>query len=192
VKQGEKATKELLLELYQSQWQSLGYKDKKYEEKMKKHGIELLLEFFKKGFNPNTHVIALEQPFKIKITPTLSLGGKIDRIDKTPDGKLEIIDYKTGSAPKRRDPKDDMQLSVYALAATEKGLYQELPEHVIVSFYFLEGQEKISGARSKEQLGQVRKDIQKTAEDISVSQFSPTPGKHCDFCEFRLICDAWK
>ena len=192
VKQGTKAAKELLLELYQNQWQSLGYKDKKYEEKMKKHGVELLLEFFEKGFNPNVHVIALEQPFKIKITPTLSLGGKIDRIDKRTDGKLEIIDYKTGSALKKRDPKDDMQLSVYALAATEKGLYGEKPEHVIVSFYFLEGQEKISGARSKEQLGQVRQEIKTVAENISVSHFSPTPGKYCDFCEFRLICDAWK
>jgi len=192
VKQGTKATKELLVDIYHHEWQSLGYKDKKYEEKMKKHGVDLLLEFFEKGFDPHIHVISLEQPFKIKITPTLSLGGKIDRIDKTSEGKLEIIDYKTGSAPKKRDPGQDIQLSVYALAATEKGLYGEKPEHVIVSFYFLEGQEKISGARSKEQLGQVRQEIKQVAEDISTSMFVPTPGKYCDFCEFRLICDAWK
>jgi DNA helicase-2/ATP-dependent DNA helicase PcrA len=192
VKQKESVDKHVLLKLYHDNWKSIGYKNKGYEEKMKQHGVFLLEEFFQKGYDPTIQVIALEQPFKIKITPQLSLGGKIDRIDKTPDGKLEIIDYKTGSALKRRDPKDDMQLSVYALAATEKGLYGEKPEHVIVSFYFLEGQEKISGARTKEQLGQVRQEIKIVAENISESTFSPTPGKHCDFCEFRLICDAWK
>ena len=34
--------------------------------------------------------------------------------------------------------------------------------------------------------------VKKAAEDIRVSAFRPTPGKHCDFCEFRLICEAWK
>jgi len=184
--------KDLLLKLFEHHWRSVGYKDKGYEEKMKKHGIELLEEFYDKGFDPKTNVIALEQPFKIKMSSSLTLGGKIDRVDKTPEGKLEIIDYKTGSAPKKRDPANDVQLSVYALAASEKGLYDQKPENVIVSFYFLEGQEKISGSRSKEQLVQVRQEIQKTAEDIGTSTFSPTPGKHCDFCEFRLICEAWK
>jgi DNA helicase-2/ATP-dependent DNA helicase PcrA len=62
---------------------------------------------------------------------------------------------------------------------------------VIVSFYFFEGQTKISATRTKEQLIAAKEEIAKRADDISRSDFHPTPGKYCDFCEFRLICEAW-
>jgi DNA helicase-2/ATP-dependent DNA helicase PcrA len=192
VQQKEYTDKSVVLKIYQDLWRSEGYRDKDYEEKMKQHGVFLLEEFYDKGFDRKIHVLALEQPFKVKITPTLTLGGKIDRIDRTEEGKLEIIDYKTGSAPKKRDPSEDMQLSVYALAAYEQGVYGEKVENILVSFYFLEGQQKISGTRNKEQLEKVKQSVSDTAEQISVSSFAPKPGKHCDFCEFRLICEAWK
>ncbi len=64
-------------------------------------------------------------------------------------------------------------------------------EKVIVSFYFFEGQEKISATRTKAELEAARELIAKKADEMSRSDFAPTPGKHCDFCEFRLICEAW-
>lgn len=192
VRAGDNPSKEDLLLLLDKHWLPLGYRDKAYEAKMKSHGKELLAGFYDKGYDPKRLPEKLEEAFKIKITPRLTLGGKIDRVDRKPDGSVEIIDYKTGQAPKNRDVTQDKQLSVYALAATDNGIYNATPEKVIVSFYFFEGQEKISAKRTKEQLDQTRKDIAKTAEDISKSDFKPTPGKHCDFCEFRLICEAWQ
>jgi CRISPR/Cas system-associated exonuclease Cas4 (RecB family) len=96
---------------------------------------------------------------------------------------MEIIDYKTGQAPKSRDVTKDEQLTVYALSAVGK--------KVIVSFYFFEGQEKISATRTKEELEKAKTDITEKANQMERSNFAPTPGKHCDFCEFRLICEAW-
>ncbi len=189
---GEHPTKEMLLNLFDSHWSSIGFGDKGYEEKMKKQGRELLLGFFEKGYDPEKIPRDLEQPFKIKVTPTLTLGGRIDRVDDLEDGKIEIIDYKTGQAPKNRDVREDFQLTVYALAATDAGIYDKPPEKVTVSFYFFEGQEKVQATRGKEQLEQAKKEIARKAEEISRSEFKPTPGKHCDFCEFRLICEAWQ
>lgn len=183
VRQGTHPTKATLLRLYEDHWQHLGFRDRAYEEKMKRHGVELLKGFYDKGFDPKIIPVALEEPFTIRITPTLTLGGKIDRIDKLPDGTTEIIDYKTGTAPKNRNPKSDLQLSVYAMAGQS--------EKVIVSFYFFEDQQKVSSTRTKEQLTATKEEIAERARQISVSDFHPTPGKHCDFCEFRLICEAW-
>ncbi len=183
VKSGAHPTKQDLLRFLDDHWSHLGYGDKKYEEKMKRHGRDLLAGFYAKGFDPQVIPTGLEEPFKIKITPTLTLGGKIDRIDKLKDGTMEIIDYKTGTAPKTRDPRKDLQLTVYAMAAHE--------ENVIVSFYFFEDQTKVSGTRTKEQLVAAREEIAKRAEEISRSDFRATPGKFCDFCEFRMICEAW-
>lgn len=150
---------------------------------MKQHGVVLLEGFFDKGYDPKGIPIALEEPFKLRITPTLTVGGKIDRIDKLKDGTVEIIDYKTGTVPKSRDPARDMQLSVYAMTA--------LSQKVIVSFYFFEDQKKVSSTRTKEELEETKKEIERRADEIEKSDFHPTPGKHCDFCEFRLICEAW-
>ncbi|OGG14925.1 hypothetical protein A2875_03110 [Candidatus Gottesmanbacteria bacterium RIFCSPHIGHO2_01_FULL_46_14] len=192
VQQGNVPTKDTLLRLLDDHWISLGYGQRSYEEKMKVHGRELLAEFFEKGYEPGKIPKSLEEPFRIKITPFLKLGGKIDRVDELPDGTIEIIDYKTGQAPKNRDVRADSQLTAYALAATDEGIYNKSPEHVIVSFYFFEGQEKIFASRTRAQLAEAIQHITKTADEISRSDFKPTPGKHCDFCEFRLICEAWQ
>jgi len=156
---GDKVSEQTLLAIYDEQWRSKGFMSKSYEEKMKKNGELLLSEYFKKGYDPKTKTIAVEQAFKIKITNDITLGGKIDRVDRRADGKLEIIDYKTGAAPKKRDPQEDFQLSIYALAATDKGVYDTAADNMLVSFYFFEGQERVSGTRTNEQLAAVREEI---------------------------------
>ncbi|MFH0749993.1 MAG: UvrD-helicase domain-containing protein [Candidatus Gottesmanbacteria bacterium] len=189
---GEEVTKEMLLALYREQWKSKGFISKAYEAEMKKHGEELLSEYFEKGYDKKTKTIAVEQAFKIKISKNITLGGKIDRIDRTPKGTLEIIDYKTGAAPKKRDPQEDFQLSLYALAAADPGVYGEKPESIVVSFYFFEGQERISGTRTKEKLQEMKKEIINVVEEMNKSDFHAAPGMHCAFCEYRLLCEAWK
>ncbi|MCX6791780.1 MAG: UvrD-helicase domain-containing protein [Candidatus Gottesmanbacteria bacterium] len=183
VRAGAHPAKQDLLRLLDDHWSRIGYGDKKYEEKMKRHGRELLEGFYVKGYDPKVVPTGLEEPFKLKITPTLTLGGKIDRIDTRRDGTMEIIDYKTGTAPKARDPKKDLQLTVYAMAGGS--------DKVIVSFYFFEDQTKVSATRTKEQLKAAKEEIARKADEISRSDFRATPGKYCDFCEFRLICEAW-
>jgi DNA helicase-2/ATP-dependent DNA helicase PcrA len=74
---------------------------------------------------------------------------------------------------------------------SRNGVYDTNPEKVTVSFYFFEGQEKISATRTKDEIEGVKKHIEETVGMMERSTFSPTPGKHCDFCEFRLICEAW-
>ncbi len=189
---GEKVSESTLLAIYDNEWRSKGFMSKAYEEEMKKHGELLLSEYFQKGYDPKTKTIAVEQAFKVKITPDITLGGKIDRVDRKSDGTLEIIDYKTGAAPKKRDPQEDFQLSIYALAATDKGVYDTAAEKMLVSFYFFEGQERVSGTRTSEQLKRVKEEIVTAAQEINKSSFLPTPGMHCAFCEFRLLCEAWK
>jgi len=185
-------TVDTLIALYEQSWSSSNYQHKKHEDDMRAHGETILREYYEKTYHPSQHVLSLEQAFKIKINPHLTLGGKIDRVDRLPDGTIEIIDYKTGTAPRARNVQDDLQLSVYALAACDQSLYGYDPDNVTVSLYFFEGQEKISSKRTGDQLAIVRAKIADTGAKMNQSEFLPTPGKHCDFCEFRLICDAWK
>lgn len=193
VQDGKHPSQEELLTKYAEKWKSVGYGNKTYESKMKAHGEKLLSEFYRSGYVPGKIPKKLEESFKLKITPMLTIGGKVDRVDVLPDKKIEIIDYKTGQSTRvKKNVKNDLQLSVYAMAATSEGIYNYRPEDVIVSFYFLENQEKISGTRTADQLQTAKDKIIQTAEEIKKSDFPAKPGRQCDFCEFRLICEAWQ
>ena len=60
---------------------------------MKRQGEELLTAFYRKGYDPKVIPVDLERGFKIRISPDLTFGGKVDRVDQLPGGKIEIIDY---------------------------------------------------------------------------------------------------
>lgn len=126
----------------------------------------------------------------IKAKQGLRIGGRIDRIDEAKSG-MEIIDYKTGKVIDQKELDKSLQMSVYALAATDPGVLGQNPEDVVLSFYFLDKGEKKSTSRTKKQLLKAKKDLIKKAKEIEKSKFKPTPGVWCDFCEYRLICEAW-
>ena len=159
---------------------------------MKERGRKMLSSYFEIGHNPNAKVQNLEQLFRLKIGPRLKIGGKIDRVDITKEGKLEIIDYKTGRRPSEKEIKENLQMTVYALAAKDPGIYNKPPDDVILSFYFFDAQEKVSSSRTDEQLRGAKEKLLAIAGDISKSTFEPKVGPWCDFCDFRLICEAWQ
>ena len=101
-KSGEKPTEVDLVNLMYQNWSSEGYNSKSHEESFKEKGEIILKEFYKKAYDPNNLPIDLEQTFTIKVDPSFKIGGKIDRVDQTTDGKIEIIDYKTGKMPDKR------------------------------------------------------------------------------------------
>ena len=159
---------------------------------MYKRGENMLREFFDKFYDRKVIPKSLEQLFKIRLEDGLKLGGKIDRVDETKQGRLEIIDYKTGRKPSDKRLKNDLQMTVYALAAADKGIYDKKPEDVTLTFYFLESKEKYTSQRTSSQMEEAKKKILDTAKEISSSDFRPKVGPWCDFCDFRLICEAWQ
>ncbi len=188
--EGKKPTKKDLLNILDNNWIDEGYTSKAHEKRMRQEAERMLRKFYDKGYDPDKLPKYLEQNFVIKAKEGLRIGGRIDRIDETKSG-MEIIDYKTGKMIDQKELNKSLQMSVYALAATDPGILKQNPEDVILSFYFLDTGEKKSTQRSKEQLIQAKKDLIKKAKEIEESQFEPRPGVWCDFCEYKLICEAW-
>jgi len=194
---GQKPSKEDLLKILEDNWVGLGYFSRAHREKYRQQGVKILSEFYDKGYQPDHLPLALEQPFKLRLGP-VCLKGKIDRIDETAEG-IEIIDYKTGQSSTQKEVEKDWQLALYALAATDgtlkyMGVLKETPppEKVTVSFYFLDNQKKVSAVKRQEDLEKVKAEVIAKAEEIAKSDFSPTPGFACQFCEYKMLCDAWK
>lgn len=190
---GEPVTKKQLLSLLSTRWRKEGYENKRYEEDMKKRGEKYLSEYFDKEFDPHTVIATLEQPFTVPVThegKTLKIGGKIDRIDISPDGSIEIIDYKTGRMPSKREVDANLQLSMYALAASEIPAvpFGKNASDITLSLYFFDTQTKISTTRSASQLAKEKVTIVDIARQIEQSDFRCSGNMLCSDCEYKLFC----
>ena len=162
-----------------------GYESIEHEETRKDKGLELLTEYYNKNSSPWIIPAFLEKPFNVKIGDNL-INGRIDRIDKLPDGTFEVIDYKTGALKKNIKLDNDLQLSIYALACRD---VLKIPISKL-SLYYLEGNEKISTTRTDNQLNNLDKEIIELIRNMESSKFNPTSGYHCSYCDFKPICPA--
>lgn len=190
---GMKVTDDFLFSLYDKNWISEGYYSKKHETITKERGNQYLKEYYSKEFNMKKLPVALETPFIFPVTNTLKFGGKIDRIDILSDGKIEIVDYKTSSkVPTQKDVDKDIQMTMYALAATEvkeKPLWKK-PEDVVLSLYYFEEQKKISTIRNNKQLEEAKTKIIEIASKIENSDFKCSGTPFCTNCEYKMYCEV--
>ena len=96
--------------------------------------------------------------------PPVLLYGVIDRIDRHPDGSIEITDYKTGRRRTRRTSTRDEQLSAYALAMAIGAVLDPetklaLPPATKLTLYFTETDQALSTTRTPEQLDAFRQQV---------------------------------
>jgi len=181
-----------MLEIYRQSFIPIGYSSPSHFKRMKKEGEKILKDFFERFHPPEGKILALEKNFKIKLEKEIVILGKIDRLDEKEDGKIEIIDYKTGKMPEEKELKKSLQLSIYALAATDKGTFNKKLSDIILTFYFLNEGKKISFQKEKEDIKKLKEVIEDLVSQIRQEKFEPNVGLWCDFCPFRIICEAWR
>ena len=122
-------------------------------------------------------------PFNLKIGG-YTLYGVIDRIDEEKDGVI-IIDYKTGQSKDKLDFESKEQLLIYQIAAQE--VLHLKPKQL--AYYYLDDGKFASFLGSENDLAKQKEKIIEEIEKIKNSEFEPTPGWQCQYCDFKDICD---
>lgn len=177
---------EELLNIYEKNWQPLGYMDEEHRKLQFKKGKEILKEYYA-SVDRSLKPAGVEKSFNIKIDG-IKFFGRIDRIDPLEDG-VEIIDYKTGSAKTQKEVDTDDQVAFYAIAAKEAlGL-----NPTKLTYYFVESGEKVSTRRTVRDLENTKQKVKEIIDKIKSGDFEATPGMLCNWCDYKSICPfVWK
>jgi DNA helicase II / ATP-dependent DNA helicase PcrA len=180
------AGRETLFELFESSWRRGGFGDTDDELQFRERGIEALERYWENTRDEDGEPVWFERSFSFQLGPHV-IRGRVDRVDRRPDGSYEVIDYKTGRSKTAAELRSDVQLSIYQMGARESwGV--ETSAH---SYYYVMTAEKVPVAHSDEELDRVRATIEEIGAGISRQDFQPTPKQEiCSFCDFRIICPA--
>jgi DNA helicase-2/ATP-dependent DNA helicase PcrA len=178
-------SKDRLLEIYNTRWNPDGYANTEEREKYHRKGKKIIETFYEQlSVEALPQILFLEKDFSLRLGEFV-LKGKIDRLDRLPDGNVEIIDYKTGTPKDKLEYKDKRQLLLYQLVAEQLfGLKVQ-----ILSYYYLENGAKFSFIAKPADLEKLQAEILEEIKAIQALQFSPSPSEMCKFCDFNSICE---
>lgn len=186
IKLGRTKSDEELLQIFRED-EGIAKIEEDYQRQLYlEQGIAQLREFLASTRSSTAaQVLHTEEWFDVQIAGT-KVAGRIDRIDRMPDGRVNIVDYKTGKARTQEDADDSLQLSIYAMAAQQKWDYQVGD----LVFHNLEGNVPVASKRTDFQLQDARERVQAVAQGIANGNFKANPEFHCAFCAFRGLCPA--
>jgi len=177
---------EHLMELFETAWRRSGFGTSNDDLQFREKAVVALRRYWEDDREREGEPAWFERSFSFKLGPHV-LRGRVDRVDKLPDGSYELIDYKTGKAKTESELREDIQLSIYQMGARESWKLETSAQ----SYYYVLTGEKVPVEHSPEELERVRSSVAEIASGIIEQDFEPTPSHEiCSFCDYRIICPA--
>lgn len=143
--------------------------------------------FFEKAFGQDG-----EEAYHLNVSngTTLSLRGRIDRIDRSLDGeRVTVIDYKSGALPAPKGMKEGTNLQIACYLDVCEKVFQLNPTE---GFYFSLKDRKRSGIKQKqlrEKLNEMREHLGHHAEQIlKGAKRAKSDLETCQKCSYRFAC----
>ena len=191
------------LDFFEKHWNKTSFDQKGYASPEKElagyaEGRRIIEAYYAK------YAAAFFHPLSVEMKSTLDMDGLslisiLDRIDYLGDGKVKILDYKTGKAV----PSTPEQLYMYQKVAenspTIKALVQKQDPAVKelrvgqLSFYHLPTLKEVTFERVPDkEIFDFWQGVLQVADKIRAGKFDPTPGEtQCRWCDYRNICPVF-
>ena len=191
------ANEQQLLELLEAGWSELDFgapwhavHERARAEQMLAHLVRWLA-----GSRTRLRLIAKEASFSVAVGEAL-LAGKVDRLERDEQGRLVVIDYKTGkSRYPEKDLADHPQLAAYQAAVAEGGFTDGEPAEpggaslVQLSAVNSKGSEQSQPPLAEaENPNWVHEKLGEIAGALRGNSVTANPGKACERCPVRRCC----
>ena len=159
-----------LLGLFEAGWRRQGFGNSDDELQYRDRAVAALARYYERHNAGAARPVWLERGFSFKIGEH-SIRGRIDRVDRHPDGKLELIDYKTGAPKKAEDMGDDVQIALYRIGVREAWDVEAADG----SYWYVLDDEKVAVAGEADDLERVERTVLEVAAGINDQDFEPKP-----------------
>ena len=172
-----------------------GYKSKADADKERKRCEIIMKKYFDWWSKQEREVIAIESGFTLEMNnETMNneqcsavISGRFDRVEKCTGG-LCVIDYKTSASRSQQEVDEDLQLSLYAIAAEQEFA---LPcTELLLVFLREDGVQAVRTTRSQHQKAAALSRILEIGSKIEHADFTATPSDNvCLRCPYRGVCE---
>jgi RecB family exonuclease len=198
------STLEQMLDLLDAGWRRAGFGDGEHERELRDKALAALTRYHQRLGEQDSQPVWFERQFAFQVGPH-HLRGRVDRVDRIrprehqaePDGgssqgigddrepEYELIDYKTGRPRSAEQLQDDVQLSLYALAAREDWRLQSSQQ----AYYYVLDDVKVPVAQSQHSVDAIEAIVLDVGEGILAEDFTATPSHAvCSICDYRIAC----
>jgi DNA helicase-2/ATP-dependent DNA helicase PcrA len=175
-----------LLELLEASWRRGGFGASDEERQLRGKAESALRRYHERTLTDEGEPLWFEKSFNFKIGPHV-LRGRVDRVDRLPDGRYELIDYKTGRPKTPAQLREDVQLTLYAVAATEAWSLEASCQ----SYLYVLDDRKVPLPDDAGDAGWIAETVMEVADGILGQGFEPTPSyAACSMCDYRIACPA--
>lgn len=168
------------------------YKSLEEEDEFKRKGVKMLEKYsMDNQANPN-RIIGVEKQLMVTYRG-MGIIAYIDRIEKTPEGEIVVVDYKAGmriidEEHIKKGDRSACQAMLY-MKMIEKKWKKKLKNFY---FYYLAHRKKVPCNPPKKFVDKLLDDMQDTLKAIKYERFEPSPNPLCGWCDYEVICPAWK
>jgi DNA helicase-2/ATP-dependent DNA helicase PcrA len=177
---------ERLMDLFESGWRRTGFGSSDDELQFRDRAREAMRLYWEREAEAEGEPVWLERKFDIRIGEH-HVRGRVDRVDRLPDGSHELIDYKTGERKSEADLENDLQLALYRLAAREAWDLEASSG----SYYYVLDADKVAAPVRPDDAERVERTVLQVGEGVLGQDFEPRPSpKVCGWCDYKLICPA--
>ncbi len=172
--------------LFETGWRRTGFGSTDDELQFRDRAREALRLYWERERVAEGEPVWLEKKFDIEVGEH-HVRGRVDRVDRLPDGDYEVIDYKTGERKTAAELESDLQLALYRLAAREAWDV----EASFGSYYYVLDADKVAAPVRPDDAERVERTVLQVGEGIVGQDFEPRPSPSvCSWCDYRLICPA--
>jgi CRISPR/Cas system-associated exonuclease Cas4 (RecB family) len=177
-----------MLDLLDAGWRRSGLGDGERERALCEKARTALTRYHARLHEQDAEPVWFERQFDFRLGPH-HLRGRVDRVDRLAGAaeQYELIDYKTSRPKTAEQLRDDVQLSLYALAAREDWELDSSRQ----AYYYVLDDLRVPVPRSEQDAESVKGIVLEVGEGILAQAFEPTPSQAaCSICDYRIVCPA--